>query len=138
MILKINENADFNAMPEILKRAIKEGDISWPENKMIGTKAVDGKKLILISTSLRKDELESWLIGFYPVADDEGDVSFIDFGLDWEIVACEGEIIDQDLIIPFINELPVYDENGEVDYFEEVFDITDKLQTIGSRVWTYA
>ena len=137
MILKIDESADFSEMPDSLKEAIKKANIQWPQGQMIGTHPYYSKRLVLIMTSLDKDTLTEWLGGQYPTIDENGEPTIVDFGLNWEILAVEGEKIDQAPILKFIDDKIMEFEDGET-YSEVVTDITGKLQTFAGHSWTYA
>lgn len=137
MILKIDEEADFSLMPDLLKQAIAEGNIQWPQSQMVSTKSYYGKKLILVLTSLSKDTLNQWLTIGYPCMINKVE-KIVDFKLNWKILAVEGEVVDQSKILPFMVDLPRFNEQGEIIGYEEVVDLTGKLQTFSGREWTYA
>jgi len=112
MILKIDDDADINLMPEDLRKAISKTKIQWPQGQLIGTKSYYNKRLILILSPIEPEEIESL---------------FDDFDLAWSILAVEGEIVDQKPILKFME-----DVDGE-----DVTDITGKLQIFAGHLWTY-
>lgn len=134
MILKVDADYDLDDLPDIVKEAISVGAIQWPESQMIGTKTYYSKRLLLIMTILTRGELTSWLNKAYPAKDGSGNV---DLGLDWKILAVEGEAVEQETILKFMVDTPVFDESGEQIGTEDVTDLTGKLQTFAGHRWTY-
>ena len=133
MILKVDADYDLDDLPDIVKEATGKGAIQWPEHQMIGTRTYYSKRLLLIMTVLTRGELTSWLNGAYPSRD--GDV---DLGLNWKILAVEGEEIeDQAPILNFIEDIILYDENGDQIGTEPVTDLTGILQIYAGHSWTY-
>lgn len=121
MILKIDDDADFKTMPEELQAAISKTKIQWPQRQLIGTKNYYGKRLILILSSVGPDIIE---------------VFFLKFNLNWSILAIEGEAINQEPILKFMEESIVTSEDGET-YSEPVINITGKLQTFAGHSWRW-
>lgn len=135
MILKVDADYDLDDLPDIVKEAINVGAIQWPESQMIGTKTYYSKRLLLIMTVLTRGELTKWLNGAYPARDGSGDV---DLGLNWKILAVEGELIeDQEPILKFMSDIPVFDDDGEQVGSEDVTDLTGKLQIYAGHSWKY-
>lgn len=128
MILKVDADYDLDDLPDIVKEAIAKGAIQWPEHQMIGTKTYYSKRLLLIMTILTRGELTSWLNKSYPSRDEQGESVNVDLGLDWKILAVEGqEIEDHDTLLKFMEDI-----DGE-----DVTDLTGKLQTFAGHNWTY-
>ena len=121
MILKIDDDADFDLMDEELQETIKQSKISWPQGQMIGTKSYYNKRLVLILSPIEPEAILSLC--------DE-------FDLNWSILAVEGEKIDQAPLLGFMSDLPVFDD-GEQIGVKEVLDLTGKLQTFAGRNWNY-
>lgn len=137
MILKVDDDYDLDNLPEIVKEAIGKGAIQWPESQMTGTKTYYSKRLLLIMTVLTRGELTRWLNKAYPSKDDQGRAANVDLGLDWKILAVEGETVQQETILKFMNDIPVFDENGEQIGVEDVTDLTGKLQTFAGHTWLF-
>ena len=122
MIIRIDEGADFDSLPEEQQDDIKTAGVKWPEGVMIGTKAVNGKIILLIVTSASELELSGMILAH---------------GLDWEVLAVEGEQINQALLLPFYSDAPIFDESGDQIGTEAVTDLTGKIQTISGHAWSY-
>lgn len=137
MILKVDADYDLDDLPDVVKEAIDKGAIQWPESQMIGTKTYYSKRLLLIMTILTRGELTSWLNNAYPSRDELGEPVNVDLGLDWKILAVEGETVEQETILKFMEDTPAFDENGEQIGVEDVIDLTGKLQTFAGHSWKY-
>lgn len=138
LIIAIDENTDFEALPEELQKAINKLKIAWPQAKMIGTHAVDGKQLVLIMAGVDGETLTEFMNGDYiSGTDTNGDPIITNFNLGWQVMAEEGLAIDQSQLLPYIDEVAEYDEDGELIDFSPVTDITGKLQTYSGHKWTY-
>lgn len=112
MILKIDNDADFDLMPEELRVTITQTKIQWPQGQMIGTKSYYNKRLILILSPIEPEAIESLID---------------DFDLNWSLLAVEGETIFQKSLLGFM-----LDEDDE-----DVTDVTGKLQTFAGHSWSY-
>lgn len=121
-IMKVGESVDFDDMAPELKEAIRAIDVQWPESQMSGTKVVGGHKLILIMADASRENLESAIKAFK---------------LDWQVVADEDSVIDQGLLLPFMEGAPRWDEETEDFEYEPVTDLTGKLQTWSGKQWRY-
>lgn len=121
-IMKVGESIYFDDMAPELKEAIRAIDVQWPESQMSGTKVVGGHKLILIMANASREDLENAIKAFK---------------LDWQVVADEDSVIDQDLLLPFIEGAPRWDEETEDFEYEPVTDLTGKLQTWSGKQWRY-
>ena len=122
MIIKIDEGTDFDNLPEEQQADIKTAMVQWPEGVMVGTKAVDGKIILLIVTSASELELSEMILSH---------------ALDWQVLAVEGEQINQALLLPFYSDIPIFDEDGNQTGTEAVTDLTGKIQTISGHKWAY-
>jgi len=141
MIVEIDENASFSEMPEDQQKAISGLNIQWPESQMIGTKAVGGRKLILILSPVDGATLENYMNVEYVSGNDEnGDPIIHNFGLNWNVLAEEGVKVNQDLLLPYFEPELVFsqDENGEpVSESVPITDLTNKLQVYAGKKWLY-
>lgn len=139
MILKIQEGAEFDYMPSELQKAITRAGVVWPESRLLGTSPIDGYQLILINAKVDGDTLEQWMNVEYPTGelDESGQEIKIGFNLGWEVMAEEGRLVDQSILLPYFDDEPVFDEEGNVVGSEPVTDLTDKLQHWAGKRWTY-
>lgn len=126
MILKIDENTEFDVMGKELQDAIIRAGVRWPESRLLSTKPVDGKQLILINAVVDGETLERWMNVEYPTneVNEFGQREKVAFNLGWEVLAEEGQIVDQSLLIPF--------------YIGNPADLTGKLQTWSGKNWAYS
>ena len=133
MILEIQEGAELDDMPEPLQKAISDAGIEWPESRIVGTSPVNGKQLILVNSLVDKEQL-SFLMN-----NDEFDNNGtqVAFDLGWKVLACEDEAVDQDLLLPYFDDVPVFDEEGKRTGSEPVTDLTNKLQHWAGKQWIY-
>lgn len=139
MILEIDETALYSEFQPELQKAISDAGVEWPEAQLLGTSAVNGKHLILILTTKSKDDLHLWMKGGYPTGeiDEEGEEVTINFNLDWNVVAEEGQKINQNKLLPYFDDVPVFDENGDQVGTEPVTELDGKLQTWAGHKWQY-
>jgi hypothetical protein len=86
MIVKIDAGTEFDNLPEDQQADVLAANVSWPESVMLGTEAVLGQVLILIATTASELELNGMILAH---------------GLDWTVLAVEGETINQSLLLPF-------------------------------------
>lgn len=98
MILKIDD--DVTEMPPEL-------NINWLNTRMVGTRSYYNKMIILILSPVGVLELED---------------KFEELDLNWSVIAVEDEPINQDEILPFM---------------EQITDLTGKLQTFAGHLWNY-
>jgi len=56
LIAEIDEGTSVSALPVEVQEKITELKIQWNESTLTGTKAVEGKKLILLLSSVGGDE----------------------------------------------------------------------------------
>lgn len=143
MIIEIAEDTNLSTLPKRLKRAIKEGGISWPDQKMAGTATVDGKRLILIISKIKKSKLESWISSGFPYRSTRYNNTVIrgkpkvDLGIDWRILAVEGRNINMDEITPYLQGDPILDENNDVTGYKPVLNPEKSLQTFSGKKWVF-
>ncbi len=142
MIVEIDELTTLDNLSDELQQAINQGFIQWPENQMSNSRAVDGKRLILILSDVRPKKLERWISnGFkYRARHDkraEEELDEVDLGISWKILAEEDKKIKQSDILPYIVDDAVYGEDGEVLFYAPVEDLTGRLQTWAGRNWKY-
>lgn len=135
MIIEIDANASFSDMPEPLKNAIKRAHIQWPQTKMIGTKEVDGKKLILILCSISSAELDEWMNGTY--IDDDPEQTEYQFNLGWKVLAEEGKKIYQKPILKYMPPINIYDDDYELIDTKIVTSLRGILQTFAGKQWQF-
>ena len=133
MILEIAAGTEFDAMGEDLQAAINKAGVQWPESQLIGTSAVDGKALILVNALVDADTLTALMNN--DEFDEEGNQ--IAFNLGWAVLAQEGEPVDQSVLLPYFNDVPVLDVDGETIAFEPLTDLTGKLQVYAGKKWQY-
>lgn len=133
MILEIQEGAEFDSMPQLLQKAISKAGIEWPESRLPGTSPANGRQLILVNSLVSKEQL-SFLMN-NDEFDDKGNQ--IAFNLGWSVLACEDEPVDQDLLLSYFDDTPVFDNEGNQIGSEPVTDLTNKLQHWAGKRWTY-
>ena len=122
MIIKIDAGTEYSELPEDQQSDILAAHVQWPESIMLGTQVVDGKALLLIITSASEIALSDMILLHE---------------LDWEVLAVEGEQINQALLLPFYSDVPVFDEDGEQTGAEAITDLTGKIQTFSGHQWSY-
>ena len=127
MIVEIDELTEFNELSDELQQLITEGCIQWPQGQLHRSNVVDGKRLILILSHVPKDQLEDWITNGY---------NEVDLGISWRILAHEDEVIEQEEILPYIQDDISYNEDGDV-IFTPVMDLAGKLPTWSGRNWKY-
>lgn len=133
MILEISEGAEFDNMPESLQKAINKAGIVWPESRLLGTSPANGKQLILINSMADKEQLTFLMNN--DVFDDDGNQ--IAFNLGWTVLACENEPINQDLLMPYFDNVSIFDKEGNEIGTQPVTDLTNKLQHWAGKRWMY-
>lgn len=133
MILEIDESAEFDQMPEDLQAAIQKAGINWPESRLIGTSPIAGKRLILVNSKVDKATLTDLMNN--DEFDEQGNQ--VKFNLGWSVVACENEPVDQSVLIPYFDDVPIFDDEGEQIGVEPVTDLTGKLQVWAGKKWMW-
>jgi hypothetical protein len=120
-ILKVPVGTDITTASEELQAAIRFVNGQYPESIMYGTEPVGGFQLVLIYANANKAEIEALIESF---------------GLDWFIVAAQGEQVNQSLLLPFFSEVVTIDASGN-ESSEPVTDLTGKLQVFSGHNWVY-
>lgn len=120
-ILKIPENTSFEALDDEVKAAIAEVKGVFPKGRVANSEAVLGYEIKLVQANVKGVELES---------------QFLSLDLDWEVLAEEGEVIDESLILPFMLPKITLDENGEILTSEPLTDLSS-LQTYSGKSWAF-
>lgn len=123
MIIEIDEETEFDNLPEEQQADVKSANIQWPESIMLGTEAVNGKTLLMIACDASVEQIEGMISAH---------------NLTWLVLAVENEPIIQGLLLPFYSDVPTFDEDGEQTGTEAVTDLTDKIQTFAGHNWLYA
>jgi len=121
-IFEVPEGADVYALPEEVQQAVLSVRGQWPETVMTGTQAAGGRQLVLVFAEASRAQLELLITAH---------------ALDWDIVAAEGEQINQVDLIPFFADVLTYDDEGNQTGSEPVTDLTDKIQVFSGRNWIY-
>jgi hypothetical protein len=121
-IIKLPENTELDSLSDEVKEAVKSFKGQFPKGVLVGSKSVDGYELKLIMGDITKEELNS------------ATESLV---LDWVIIASEGDVINQELILPYMLDTPIFDDEGEQTGSTPVTDVTGKLQTYSGRNWSY-
>jgi hypothetical protein len=119
-IFEVPEGLDVTE-DEVLQQAIASVGGQWPEPILPSTQPVDGRQIVLVYANASKADLEALIAGF---------------SLTWDILATEGEPVDQAALIPFFTDVVTIDEDGN-EISEPVTDLTDKLQVFSGHSWTY-
>lgn len=139
MIIEIDASASFSEMSEDIQKAVNRANIQWPQDKMVGTQEIDGKKLILILCSISGSELEEWMNGTY-IEDDQEQTEH-QFDLGWKVLAEEDKKIVQKPIKAYMSPIPVYEENDEGEMVQTgekaIISLKGILQTWSGRKWQF-
>ena len=133
MIIEVPESTSFATMPDEVKEQIAKLGGQFVEEIMIGTQAVDGKKLIF--TYVKADKATVELLTNNDLFDEDGNQYGFDLG--WSVLATEGETVDQSLLLPYFADAPIVDSEGEITGYEPVTDLTGKLQVWAGKEWQY-
>lgn len=110
MILKVDD--DFIGFPEGLNLSTC--------GQVVGSKSWDNKIIILVLSPYGTLEL--------------GD-KFEEFDLNWEVVAIEDEPLSIDEILPYMLDIPMFDNVGEVDSVP--FSDLSTVQTFAGHKWEF-
>ena len=121
-IIEVSEGTDVFTMDFAIQEAVQSVGAQWPEAIMPGTKAVDGRQVVLVYANASKADLEALIAAF---------------SLDWVVLASEGEKVSQAALLPFYSDIMLYDEEGNVTGSEPITDLADKIQTFSGRSWIY-
>ena len=122
-IIEVPENETFDDLNEDAKASIASLQGQYAQGNLVGSESFEGYRLKLVLANIEPEAFEELIDNT--------------LGLDWLIVASEGVEIEPALILPYMSDISVFDDEDEVVSSEEVTDITDKLQTFSGRVWSY-
>lgn len=110
MILKVDD--DLIEMPKAL-------NLSWLNSPLVGSRSYYNKILILILSDSGILELED---------------KFEELNLSWSVIAVEDEPLNIDEFLPYMNDVPVFDEEGgQVDSIP--FNDLSTIQTFAGKRW---
>lgn len=121
VILRIESAFDIEEAGAEFEKELTDFGLSF-NNQLVGSQEINGEILILTISKYESQVLDDM---------------FSMFDVTWETVAEEGVEIDQSLILPFMVDKPIFNEEGEQVGSEPVTNITDKLQTFSGRNWKY-
>lgn len=141
LIVEIDEGMSASALPDEAQKKLADLGIQWNESTLIGTQAVEGKKLILLLSTIGGDELQEIMNEPFVIGEEEdGSKIYEWFNLDWFVVAEEGILIDQSLLLPYFKDTEVIeiDEDGEeTTGVETITDLNGIIQTYSGHKWVY-
>ena len=141
LIVEIDEGMSASALPDEAQKKIADLGIQWNESTLIGTQAVEGKKLILLLSTIGGDELQEIMNEPFVIGEEEdGSKIYEWFNLDWFVVAEEGILIDQSLLLPYFSDKTTIeiDEDGEeTTGVETITDLNGIIQTYSGHKWVY-
>jgi hypothetical protein len=126
LIIKVPEDTYLLDLSEEVQEAVSSVNGQFCESQMIGTKTINGEKLVFIYAEVTRVEIEA-LIGTYD--------------LDWQVMAIENEVVDQELLLPYFEDEPVFveREGGEPEtIYQPIADLTNKLQVWAGKSWKYS
>lgn len=135
-IIKLPENSTFEGLSDAAREVILHVKGEFPIGELIGSKAVDGYVIKLLTCNLDRETFENILADGYLMMSDEGKEVMVDLELDWEVMASEGQTISQPEILPFMLDKLIF-EDGEIVDYQPVTDLTDILQTYAGHSWSY-
>jgi|TARA_B110000914_G_scaffold107496_1_gene94210 hypothetical protein len=141
LIVEIDEGMSASALPDEAQKKITDLGIQWNESTLIGTQAVEGKKLILLLSTIGGDELQEIMNEPFVIGEEEdGSKIYEWFNLDWFVVAEEGILIDQSLLLPYFSDKIIIeiDEDGEeTTGVETITDLNGIIQTYSGHKWMH-
>ena len=141
LIVEIDEGMSASALPDEAQKKIADLGIQWNESTLIGTQAVEGKKLILLLSTIGGDELQEIMNEPFVIGEEEdGSKIYEWFNLDWFVVAEEGILIDQSLLLPYFKDKTTIeiDEDGEeTTGVETITDLNGIIQTYSGHKWMH-
>lgn len=148
MILEITRGAEFQAYPPKLRgkiaQALKEYTrklrLQWPEDRLLGTKSLGNKQLVLIDVPMTREQFASQLS--FDLIDKDGspvlnDGEPVTISLSWRVLAVENEPFDQSELLPYFKKRKVYDDDGNEIGTEEVTDLKGQLQYWAGKKWRF-
>ena len=137
MIIEINEIPAIDDLPDDVRAVVNSVGLQFAPPVLFGTSARNGKIIMLASCDSSAAAVEDALS--QDTDDDQGKPLKRDLGV--KVLAVAGEPVDQSLLLPYFDEVPVFavDEDGELQVtgYEQVTDLTGKLQTWAGREWQY-
>ena len=141
LIVEIDEGMSASALPDEAQKKIADLGIQWNESTLIGTEPVEGKKLILLLSTIGGDELQEIMNEPFVIGEEEdGSKIYEWFNLDWFVVAEEGILIDQSLLLPYFSDKIIIeiDEDGEETTEQEtITDLNGIIQTYSGHKWMH-
>jgi hypothetical protein len=136
-IIKLPEGEELTSLSEETQSVIKRAQGQFPSGLLVGSKAVNGYELKLVMCNLEVSVFQSIITDGYPMINDDGEEVIINLGLDWEILASQNIAIDQSKILPYMIDLSIFNEEGELVSTAPVTNLTGKLQTYSGKKWMY-
>lgn len=141
LIVEIDEGMSASALPDEAQKKLADLGIQWNESTLIGTQAVEGKKLILLLSTIGGDELQEIMNEPFVIGEEEdGSKIYEWFDLDWFVVAEEGILIDQSLLLPYFKDTEVIEideDSEETTGVETITDLNGIIQTYSGHKWVY-
>ena len=141
LIVEIDEGMSASALPDEAQKKIADLGIQWNESTLIGTQPVEGKKLILLLSTIGGDELQEIMNEPFVIGQDEEGENIVEwFNLDWFVVAEEGILIDQSLLLPYFLDkitIEINEDGEETTEQETITDLNGIIQTYSGHKWVY-
>jgi|TARA_R110002126_G_scaffold44900_2_gene127655 hypothetical protein len=141
LIVEIDEGMSASALPDEAQKKIADLGIQWNESTLIGTQAVEGKKLILLLSTIGGDELQEIMNEPFVIGQDEEGENIVEwFNLDWFVVAEEGILIDQSLLLPYFSDkvtIEIDEDGEETTGVETITDLNGIIQTYSGHKWMH-
>lgn len=134
-IIKLPEGEKLGDLSEAAQKAVRAVNGQFPSGRVVGSHAVSGYEIKLVMCNSTGIQLQGIFDEGFPSTDENGDPTLIDLGLDWTVLAEEGEPVDDALILPFLDDDIVYDENGDAIDIIAKTDLVS-LQTYAGRKWS--
>ena len=119
-ILKIPEGEAVDNFSDEVLTAIKSVNGQFPDGAIVGCQVINGYELKLVTANSDTENLERL---------------FVSFDLDWEVFAESGVDSDSSLILPYMLDNDILDDDGEVSS-SEPFNIS-ALQTFAGKKWQW-
>ena len=141
LIVEIDEGMSVSALPDEAQKKIADLGIQWNESTLIGTQPFEGKKLILLLSTIGGDELQEIMNEPFTIGQDEEGENIVEwFDLDWFVVAEEGILIDQSLLLPFFSDeitIEIDEDGEETTGVKTITDLNGIIQTYSGHKWVY-
>ena len=119
-IIKLPEGTKSEDFSDEMKDAVKSVNGIFPSGAVVGSHLLDGYEIKLIMANANGDALTNL---------------FSLLSLDWEVLAEEGELSDEDLILPFLSDVVFFDEEG--DELSSQPQTIEALQTYAGHGWIF-